>query len=197
MKSQIGILGEDAFTAVIDAVIIVLQSGSFSNGPLIQMWRYIEGLRWFLLTLLPLIFLQRALHHELQVVLVLLIRRVDIALVVFSLLFLPGVLLHEVSHFIAAKLLRVPTRGFSLVPRRLDDGRLLMGYVETAPTDFIRDALIGAAPFLAGDCSWPTPGASGWAFYLCGWGLPAGNCLSPSRVCEPRCHALISGCGFT
>ena len=32
----------------------------------------------------------------------------------------------------------------------LPDGRLRLGYVETAQTDFIRDALIGAAPLIAG-----------------------------------------------
>lgn len=68
----------------------------------------------------------------------------------FSLLFLPGVLLHEMSHFIMAKLLGVRTGRFSIIPRRLEGGRLQLGYVETARSDFFRDALIGAAPLIAG-----------------------------------------------
>ncbi len=49
-----------------------------------------------------------------------------------------------------AKLLRVRTGGFSLIPTTLKDGRLQMGYVETAPTDIVRDSLIGIAPLIAG-----------------------------------------------
>jgi len=110
----------------------------------------LDGLQWALLALIPLIFLQRALHQELQAVFLLLTRRMDITLVIFSLIFLPGVLLHETSHFLMAKLLRVRTGRFSLIPQRLGDGRLLMGYVETTQTDILRDALIGAAPLITG-----------------------------------------------
>lgn len=77
-------------------------------------------------------------------------RRVDIAIVLFSLLFLPGVILHETSHFVSARLLGVPTGRLSIIPQPLPDGRLRMGYVETASTDIIRDALIGSAPLLIG-----------------------------------------------
>ncbi len=114
------------------------------------MWPQLDSLQWVLLALIPLIFLQRALHRELQAALLLLTRRLDIALAIFSLIFLPGVILHEASHYVMAKVLRVRTGRFSLIPRRLGDGRLLLGYVETAPTDIFRDALIGAAPLIAG-----------------------------------------------
>jgi len=100
--------------------------------------------------LIALFFLQSALHRELQGVLLLITRNADIALALFTLLLLPGVLLHEISHYLMAKLLRVSTGRFSLIPRRLDDGRLLMGFVETVKVDFLRDALVGAAPFLTG-----------------------------------------------
>lgn len=110
----------------------------------------IDGLLWVLLSLLPLIFLQRALHREIQAVFLLLTRSLEVALVIFSILFLPGVLLHELSHFLMAKLMFVRTGRFSLVPRQLEDGRLLLGYVETAPADFLRDSLIGVAPLISG-----------------------------------------------
>lgn len=110
----------------------------------------LDGLQMALLSLIVLIFLQRSLHRELQAVFLLLTRRQDITLVIFSLIFLPGVFLHEISHYLMAKILRVPTGRFSLIPRQLGDGRLLMGYVETAQTDIVRDALIGAAPLLTG-----------------------------------------------
>jgi hypothetical protein len=49
-----------------------------------------------------------------------------------------------------AKLLRVPTGRFSLLPQPLPDGRLQLGYVETGRADIVRDSLIGAAPLIAG-----------------------------------------------
>ncbi len=98
----------------------------------------------------PLSVLQRALHREIQSVLLLISRRADVALVIFSILFFPGVLLHEFSHYLMATMLRIRTGGFSLIPRNLGNGRLQLGYVETAKTDFLRDALVGFAPLLAG-----------------------------------------------
>jgi len=71
-------------------------------------------------------------------------------MVIFAVLFLPGVLLHEGSHFLIARLLGVRTGRISLLPQHLGNGRLRLGYVETASVDLLRDALIGAAPLLAG-----------------------------------------------
>jgi hypothetical protein len=66
------------------------------------------------------------------------------------LLFLPGVFLHESSHFITAQVLGVRTGRFSIIPRKLEGGRIRLGYVETAQTDFFRDAMIGIAPLVTG-----------------------------------------------
>lgn len=68
----------------------------------------------------------------------------------FSLVFLPGVLLHETSHYITARLLGVRTGRFSVLPRSLPNGRLQLGFVETSATDWLRDGLIGAAPLVWG-----------------------------------------------
>jgi hypothetical protein len=108
------------------------------------------GFLWFILTLLPLVILQRLLHREIQAVFLILTRHPQLTIGLFSILFLPGVFLHELSHFVMAKLLSVPTGNFSIVPRSLPGGRLLMGYVETAQTDIVRDSLIGVAPLITG-----------------------------------------------
>jgi hypothetical protein len=108
------------------------------------------GLLWFVFMLLPLVFLQRLLHHEIQVVFLIITRNRQLTLGLFAILFLPGVFLHELSHFLMAKLLGVRTREFSLIPKPLPGGRLQMGYVEVAQTDILRDSLIGLAPLIAG-----------------------------------------------
>lgn len=100
--------------------------------------------------LLPLVFLQRFLHREIQAVILLLTRNIQLTIGLFSVLFFPGVFLHELSHFLMARVLGVRTRGFSLIPQSLDDGRLQLGYVETEKTDVLRDSLIGLAPLIAG-----------------------------------------------
>ena len=110
----------------------------------------LQGFFWFVLMLVPLILLQRMLHREIQAVFLIVTRSPQITMGVFSLIFLPGVFLHELSHFLMAKILRVPTGRFSIFPRPLPDGRLLLGYVEVAQTDIVRDSLIGAAPLVAG-----------------------------------------------
>ncbi|NJC95901.1 MAG: hypothetical protein C3F07_13995 [Anaerolineales bacterium] len=110
----------------------------------------LTGFFWFVLMLVPLIFLQRLLHREIQAVFLILTRDVRFTMVAFQIIFLPGVFLHELSHFLTAKLLRVPTGRFSVIPRALPDGRLQLGYVETARSDVVRDSLIGAAPLIVG-----------------------------------------------
>lgn len=109
-----------------------------------------DGLIWLLLTLGPLLFLQPRLHQEIQGVFLLVTRRVDLSSMFFAILFFPGVLLHESSHFLMAKILRVPTRGFSVFPEKIENGKLIMGYVDIDQTDPLRESLIGAAPLLVG-----------------------------------------------
>ena len=110
----------------------------------------LSGLLWFLLILVPLIILQRLLHREIQAVFLILTRDIRLTMGIFSMLFLPGVFLHELSHFVMAKVLRVRTGKFSIFPQSLPDGRLQLGYVETARSDIVRDSLIGAAPLIIG-----------------------------------------------
>ncbi len=107
-------------------------------------------LLYLLLLLVPMIYLQRFLQREIQAIFLLLTRQPEISVALFSLLFFPGVLLHEISHFLMARLLGVRTGRFSIIPKKLEGGRLQLGFVETAKTDFLRDALIGVAPLLTG-----------------------------------------------
>lgn len=135
-----------------------------------------QALGWLLVTLVPLLFFHHYLHREIQAILLILTRRADLTIMLYSLVFLPGVLLHEISHWLMAKLLGVRTGSFSVVPRATGNNKLQLGYVETAEVDWFRDALIGAAPLITGgivvayaglshlnmDDSWLQASAGGW-----------------------------------
>jgi hypothetical protein len=110
----------------------------------------VTGLFWFIVMIVPLILLQRFLHREIQAVFLILTRNPQITMGIFQIIFLPGVFVHEASHFLMAKLLFVPTGRFSILPKSLPDGRLQLGYVETAKSDIVRDSLVGAAPLIIG-----------------------------------------------
>lgn len=111
------------------------------------------SLAWVVVALLALVLLQRWIHTHLHGVSLLLTGKPELALVIYTIVLFPGVLLHEASHWLMATLLGVRTGQMSLIPRRQPDGSLQLGYVEyykskkVGPT---RESLIGAAPLLAG-----------------------------------------------
>jgi hypothetical protein len=102
------------------------------------------------LTYTGLLFTQRQLRIEIQGILLILTKNRELTNTVFAILFLPGVFLHETSHYVTAKLLGVRTRRFSLIPKPLPSGNIRLGYVEIEATDIFRESLIGLAPFLSG-----------------------------------------------
>jgi hypothetical protein len=91
-------------------------------------------------------FLNRYIYHYLLFV----VRNNRVATLIFALLFLPGVALHEISHWIMAKILFVETHRFSLIPEWLEEGTLRFGFVEMSKTDRFRSALIALAPLFSG-----------------------------------------------
>jgi hypothetical protein len=109
-----------------------------------------KSLFWLLFLFPVFLFLQFWLHKEIQLLLFFITRRMNIVIVLFSFVFLPGILVHELSHFISAKLLGVKTGKFSIIPRRLNATQLQLGFVEIEKTDVLRDAIIGAAPLITG-----------------------------------------------
>ncbi len=108
------------------------------------------GLLWCVLTLVPLAYHQRLLQREIQASFLILSRSPEFTVALFSIIFLPGVMLHEFSHYLVALILGVRTAHFSLIPQMLPNGKLQLGYVETSKSDYVRDSLIGAAPLIAG-----------------------------------------------
>lgn len=94
------------------------------------------------------------IQKRLQGLVVLLGGSRSLSIKLYSLLFLPGVILHEISHFIMAALLAVPTGEISIFPASNptpnNDSEVSLGSVKVAKTDFVRSTLIGLAPFVSG-----------------------------------------------
>jgi hypothetical protein len=105
---------------------------------------------WFSVSLVALVFAQRWLHYNLQRLLLLIFRDTKVSFFIYAVLLLPGVVLHELSHWLAAKVLGVGTRSFTLIPTLRDDGSIRFGSVETDRADPVRSALIGVAPLVTG-----------------------------------------------
>ena len=73
---------------------------------------------WFFIALILLVILQRWIHRHLHGIALLLTGHDDMALIVYSLPLLPGVMLHELSHALMAALLGVKSANLSIIPRR-------------------------------------------------------------------------------
>lgn len=108
---------------------------------------------WLFAAVAGLVLVERWVHRRLQAVWLLLLRSADAAMVLYAITMLPGVLLHEASHWLVATLVGARTGRFSVIPERLPNGSLRLGYVETEQTDVVREALIGTAPLAIGSAA--------------------------------------------
>lgn len=69
----------------------------------------------------------------------------------YSLLVLPGTIIHELSHWLVAEILQVRTGEIVILPELSGSGREeRLGSVATAKSDPFRGFLIGIAPFVTG-----------------------------------------------
>ena len=101
-------------------------------------------------TLLPLYLMQRWINRHLQGLGLLFTGDRDSAVMIYFLLLLPGIALHELSHWLAAILLRVPVGKLSLWPKKKRRGQVRLGSVSVGRSDPLRASLVGVAPLVAG-----------------------------------------------
>jgi len=104
---------------------------------------------WLFAALAVLRILERWIHRHLQSTALLIGGDQEIAVVLYALPLLPGVVLHELSHALAAVLLGVRVAGISLHPKT-SKGYIQLGVVPVETTDVARASLIGLAPLLSG-----------------------------------------------
>jgi hypothetical protein len=108
---------------------------------------------WVTLAFVILLFLQRWTHTHLHGLSLLISGRPEYAVILYAIVLLPGVILHELSHWLAATLLGVQTGKLSLMPTRQADGSIQLGYVEYykgRTLGPIRESIIGGAPLITG-----------------------------------------------
>ena len=105
-------------------------------------------------TLLPLLQVNRWITRSLQELSIRWTGDPQVALVVYFVLVLPGVVLHEVGHWLIATLLGVRVSKFSLGPvRQGRSNRVSLGSVRVAKVDPLRASLIGLAPLVVGSAA--------------------------------------------
>ena len=103
-----------------------------------------------LMIVAPLLWLRRWITLHLQGLGLLLWSHSDMAMVLYFLALLPGIALHELSHWLFAKGLGVRTGKVTLWPARQKGGRMRLGSVEMVRSDPFRGSLIGLAPLITG-----------------------------------------------
>lgn len=81
-------------------------------------------------------------------------RNPTISALLISLLYFPGILLHELSHFATGVLVFLDVRSISLIPRAIVDKEgvigLQLGHVTYVKADPVRGFIVGIAPFFYG-----------------------------------------------
>lgn len=96
------------------------------------------------------LFLQRWLHRHIQGLTFALTGDPGCAMRLLFLLLLPGIVLHEGSHWLVASVLGVRTGKVSLGVAPARGKHFSLGSVNVERTDSLRESLIGLAPFLVG-----------------------------------------------
>ena len=105
---------------------------------------------WLAVALAPLFLMKRWINRHLQGLGLLLLGDNEAAMLLYFVLLLPGILIHELSHWLAARLLGVQTGKITLWPSRRRGNQMRMGSVRVARTDPLRASLIGVAPLISG-----------------------------------------------
>ncbi len=103
----------------------------------------------FIFLILLLFFLSKRLTSEIFSFFYKITKSENFSMKVLAFLFFPGVVVHELSHYIAAKFLFVPTGKVSFWPRREGD-YVRLGSVSVAESNFVKEFIIGVAPLFVG-----------------------------------------------
>lgn len=103
----------------------------------------------FAATLTVFMALSRWINRQVQVIGLRVTGSSTVAVMLYYLLMFPGILLHELSHYLTAQLLGLKVGKFSMGPRKRRNA-IELGSVTVSSGGTVRDSLVGLAPFLFG-----------------------------------------------
>lgn len=104
----------------------------------------------FFFLLFLLFFLSQKISTNIYNSVFILTKNKNVAVGILVAILLPGTIIHEVSHFLIATILRVPTGELTVVPTIEEDGEVKAGKLFLEATDPFRLSLIGLAPMIIG-----------------------------------------------
>ena len=143
---------------------------------------WITIILWVIGAALLMWLVQRELHQHFQGLVLLLTQNDDLAALAHFLLLSPGIVAHELSHWLAARLLGVRVGPISIGPRRKRGKQMRFGSVQIVRTDAVRESLIGLAPLISG---------TGLVLLLARWGFGLLPTVSPNPAEWP---ATLADC---
>lgn len=103
----------------------------------------------FALTLSLMLLLSRWINRQVQIIGLRVSGDMNVAIMAYYLLMFPGIVLHELSHFLMALLLGLKVGKFALGPKKRRNA-VELGSVTVSSGGSLRDSLVGLAPFISG-----------------------------------------------
>lgn len=107
-------------------------------------------LLFLIILLFLLFFLTRRISSTIYNCIYLITLNQTFAIGVLTFILLPGTIIHELSHFLAATLVRVQTGELSILPEIEKNGEVKAGKLMLGASDPFRHSLIGLAPMIIG-----------------------------------------------
>lgn len=109
----------------------------------------INHLIYFILQTALLYWVTKSFTQQLYFLLKRLFKKDGIVFTVVAIIYLPGTILHEYAHYLAAVILFLEVKDISIIPSWKDHS-LKLGHVTYIRKDSIRGILVGIAPFFFG-----------------------------------------------
>lgn len=103
----------------------------------------------FVIQIVLIFFISRVSTNEMFYTLRIFFKNEKFILSLVSIFYLPGTIIHEFAHFIAASMLFLKVKSLTIFPRFLDN-YIKLGSVVYEKKDVIRGILVGIAPIFAG-----------------------------------------------
>ena len=105
---------------------------------------------WLVALLVALWWVSRQLAHYFISIVLLFTDHESFAVAAYAIFIFPGTLVHETSHWLIARMVRVRTGSFDVLPKLSRDGTIQLGSVGIRGGHLGQHALIGLAPMIVG-----------------------------------------------